>query len=205
PIHTDPTPRRPDPRRAARRARGRARRGQAGPAAGRAIGDRVQSLDEWRSAGWVHTYVSAEENEVDTRGLIRAALGQGRRVVIPVVRDGTRRLAHAVVDDPGALVVGPWGLLCPPPGHDRWLDDLARIDLVLVPGLAFDRGGRRLGLGGGYYDRFLAQLDAPRAGLTYDCLLLDELPVEPHDALVDWVVTESAAIRTRARCAPDLR
>ena len=86
--------------------------------------------------------------------------------------------------------------MTPPPDHDAWVEDLTAIGLVLVPGLAFDAQGRRLGYGGGYYDRFLRQTAAPRVGLTFDCLLLDEVPEEPHDVRVDVVLTELRLQRT---------
>lgn len=64
------------------------------------------------------------------------------------------------------------------------------VDVVLVPGLAFGRDGRRLGRGAGYYDRFLARLDADKVALTTSERVRPDLPLEPHDVLVDWIATE---------------
>ncbi len=166
-------------------------RGQA-EVSGQAILEQVLGLEAYRRAKLVHTYISSKENEVDTRALIGACLKQGKRVAVPVVMPGTKTLAHALIDGLDQLVVGPWGLAQPDPAAATWLPAEARIDLVVVPGLAFDRRGHRIGWGGGYYDRFLAQVQAVKIGLCYDALVLDRIPGEPHDVPVDMVVAETA-------------
>ena len=72
------------------------------------------------------------------------------------------------------------------------------MTLFVVPGVGFDRTGRRLGQGGGYYDRVLAACKRPAVGLAFSVQVVDELPVEPHDHPIDWLVTEHGALRTRA-------
>ena len=161
-------------------------------ASGQAIVEKVLSLEAYRGAKIVHTYVSSKKNEVDTRALICACFARGKRVAVPVVRPGTKTLAHALIDGLDQLVVGPWGLAQPDPAAATWLPAEAHIDLVVVPGLAFDRRGQRIGWGGGYYDRFLAQVHAVKIGLCYDALVLDCIPGEPHDVPVDMVVAETA-------------
>ena len=162
---------------------------------GQAILERVLGLEAYRRAKLVHTYVSSKENEVDTRALICTCLAQGKRVAVPVVMPGTKTLSHALIDDLDQLVVGPWGLAQPDPATATWLPAAARIDLIVVPGLAFDRRGQRIGWGGGYYDRFLAQVQTVKIGLCYDELVLDCIPGEPHDIPVDMVVAETAIYR----------
>lgn len=159
---------------------------------GQAILEKVLGLEAYRRAKLVHTYVSSKENEVDTCALICTCLKQGKRVAVPVVMSGTKTLAHALIDGLDQFVVGPWGLAQPDPAEATWLPAEARIDLVVVPGLAFDRRGHRIGWGGGYYDRFLAQEQAVKIGLCYDALVLDCIPGEPHDVPVDLVVAETA-------------
>lgn len=161
----------------------------------RAIVERVCGLEEYLRARLVHTYVSSKENEVDTWGLIQRCLEEGRRIAVPVVQRNSRRLRHAEIESLDQLEPGFWGLYEPRPDHGVWVEDLDEIDLVVVPGVAFDPSGRRLGMGGGFYDRFLRRVKAPKVGLTYDCLLLDDLPVEEHDVPVEIVVTESAVYR----------
>jgi 5-formyltetrahydrofolate cyclo-ligase len=157
---------------------------------------RVLALPEYAQAGLVHTYLATLENEVATTGVIDRARRSGRQVAAPVVVPGTRQLRHALVDRLDNWQPDRWGLLAPPADHSAWLEDLTQIGLVLVPGLAFDGAGRRLGYGGGYYDRFLRQTAAPRVGLTFDCLVLDQVPEEPHDVRVDLVLTETRLQRT---------
>lgn len=159
---------------------------------GQAILEKVLGLEAYCRAKLVHTYVSSKENEVDTRALICTCLEQGKCVAVPVVMPGTKALAHALIDGLDQLVVGPWGLAQPDPAAATWLPAEARIDLVVVPGLAFDRSGHRIGWGGGYYDRFLAQVQTVKIGLCYDELVLDCIPGEPHDVPVDMVVAETA-------------
>lgn len=158
-----------------------------------AMTERLQQLKAYQAARLLHIYVASVDNEVDTAGLIRQSLARGQEVAVPVVQSGTRVLRHALIQDLDQLQPGRWGLLEPAEGHPCWLEDLTRIDLVVVPGLAFDRRGNRLGLGGGYYDRFLTRVNAPKAGLIYRELLLDALPAEAHDIPMDLVVTEAAA------------
>lgn len=80
------------------------------------------------------------------------------------------------------------------PSGDARVISKEQIDVVLVPGLAFGRDGRRLGRGAGYYDRFLAEVEADKVGLTTSDRLRDDLPLESHDILVDWIATENGVL-----------
>ena len=75
---------------------------------------------------------------------------------------------------------------------------LARFDLVLVPGVAFDWHGHRLGRGKGFYDRILAAASGVKCGVAYDFQLLEEIPTEPHDAPVDFIATPSRCVRRKS-------
>ena len=117
-------------------------------------------------------------------------LSRGKRVVVPVTRPQTKRLALSEVRDPNTdLAPGAFGVWEPtaPRGRVRLRD----LDLVLVPGLAFDRQGHRLGHGHGYFDRLLDRLPKTTAtvGLAFRFQLLDRLPVDPHDRAVHTVLT----------------
>lgn len=158
---------------------------------------RVLALPAYLRTRLMHTYVSSLGNEMDTRLLIQCALEQGRRIVVPVVRRKSRRLRHAEIGSLHDLRPDQWGLLSPMPGRERWVRDITAIDLVLVPGVAFDTNGNRLGMGGGYYDRFLAGTAALRVGLTYDELLLEKINPDPHDVRMDVVVAPSRTIWCR--------
>jgi 5-formyltetrahydrofolate cyclo-ligase len=158
-----------------------------------AIASRVVALDPWCRSRTVHSYIGSMAGEVQTQELIRLALDQGRNVIVPVVPpDRGRRLLHARITSPEQdLATGPMGLR-QPPAELAGFDDFASLDLIIVPGLAFSSTGHRLGMGGGYYDRFLVEVAAPKIGLVSEQLLLDSIPRTDHDVRMDWVVTEAA-------------
>ncbi len=106
--------------------------------------------------------------------------------VIPRI-DGHHLVLHLY--DPTRLVRHRFGML--EPAADLPVVDPAALDVVLAPGVAFDRRGGRLGFGGGYYDRFLPTTPALRVGVTYDECLADALPCGEHDQRMGWIVTPS--------------
>jgi 5-formyltetrahydrofolate cyclo-ligase len=125
------------------------------------------------------------KDEPDLRPLIEKAVAQGKRVCLPKVSAGEM---HAYrYRDTGGLVRNDLGVLEPDASAERI--DTQEIDCVVVPGQAFSRDGRRLGRGGGYYDRFLAQL-APAAfsvGVCFSCQLIESIPFAAHDRAVRLV------------------
>lgn len=162
-----------------------------------AIAARLESLPAWRDAAVVHSYVGAVDGEVGTREIVERALAAGRTVACPRVRWDPPRLESWAIRSLDDLVEGRRGLWEPDPGRARLVPESA-LDLVVVPGLAFDRRGGRVGFGAGFYDRFLAGLDATTIGLAFSLQIMERLPVEPHDVPVDWVVTEGETIACRA-------
>lgn len=94
-----------------------------------------------------------------------------------------------------ATVVSRAGILEPPRGTPEV--ERGAVEVVLVPGLAFDRRGGRLGYGGGFYDRLLAGWDVPRVAVTSRPLVVEELPLEAHDARVDFLATEDGVVPVR--------
>jgi 5-formyltetrahydrofolate cyclo-ligase len=96
--------------------------------------------------------------------------------------------------DPARLVRHRFGML--EPAADLPVINPTHLDVVLVPGVAFDRRGGRLGFGGGYYDRFLPTTPALRVGTAFDECLADELPCTAHDQRVDWIATPTALLPT---------
>jgi 5-formyltetrahydrofolate cyclo-ligase len=166
-------------------------------AAGRAIRDAVLSLPETQMAGTVAAYVSVG-TEPDTRGLVYALWKRGTYVLLPLLL-GDNDLDWASYEGPDSLAAAPRGLLEPtePP---RGPAAVTSADLVIVPALAVDRGGRRLGRGGGSYDRALARVGAavPTVALIYDGELLDEVPAGRRDQRVRMVARPGEGI-TRLR------
>jgi 5-formyltetrahydrofolate cyclo-ligase len=162
-----------------------------------AIVERLEDMPVWRDARVVHTYVGAIAGEVATRGLVRRALAEGKRVVCPRVRWRPRGLESYAIGSLDDLVESRRGLWEPDPARTEPVA-VDAMDAVVVPGLAFDRSGWRIGFGAGLYDRFLSTVDAPRIALAFSLQLQDSLPVEPHDEPVDWIVTEGETIACRA-------
>jgi 5-formyltetrahydrofolate cyclo-ligase len=155
-------------------------------AAGRSIRDAVLSLPEIQMAGTVAAYLSVG-TEPDTRGLVYALWKRGTYVLLPLLQ-ADDDLDWASYEGPASLAAGPRGLL-EPTEPSRGVNAVTSADLVIVPALAVDRGGMRLGRGGGSYDRALARVGAavPTIALIYDDELLDEVPAGALDQRVRMV------------------
>ncbi len=162
--------------------------------ASRTIFSHLQALPVFQRARCIQTYV-ALRYEVDTHELIRRILREGKQVAVPRVGAGNT-LQHYFIDDFSALQTGAFGILEPPLDSNR-LAAVESFDLVLVPGLAFDRAGHRLGAGKGYYDRFLSGIQVPRIALAFGFQIVADIPIEPHDQRVDMIVTEEAVMACR--------
>jgi 5-formyltetrahydrofolate cyclo-ligase len=166
-------------------------------AAGRSIRDAVLALPEAQMAGTIAAYISVG-TEPDTRGLVYALWKRGSYILLPVLL-ADDDLDWASYEGPESLAAGPRGLLQPtePP---RGVAAVSSADLVIVPALAVDRAGRRLGRGGGSYDRALTRVGAavPTLALVYDGELVDEVPAGGHDQRVSMAARPSEGI-TRLR------
>ena len=160
---------------------------------GRLIRDHVLEMPQVTSAGTIAAYYSVG-TEPDTRGLIFALWKRGSYVVLPVLLpDGD--LDWASYEGPESLAPGPHGVL-QPVEPVRGTGTVARADVVLVPALAVDVRGRRLGRGGGSYDRALARVgpQVPTIALLYDSELLPSVPVDEHDQAVRAVARPEQGI-----------
>ena len=147
---------------------------------------------EWfRQAKTVMAY-AAIPPEVKLAPVLEAILAAGKTLILPRCEaDGIMTARR--IDDLRQLISGAYGI--PEPKPDAPVVSAAEIDLVLVPGLAFDRTGRRLGRGKGYYDRFLADFRGKTMGICGQ--LMPEIPVEQHDITMDAVATEHGIIICR--------
>jgi 5-formyltetrahydrofolate cyclo-ligase len=154
----------------------------------RAVAVRLDGLPAFHGARTLALYAPLG-TEVDALGIARRALERGVRVVFPRAVAGERRLEFARCD-PSALVRGSLGAGEPP--ADALPVALEEIDCVIMPGVAFSTDGLRLGRGGGYYDATLRAMPrATRIGVAFDLQVVPALPREPHDALLDAIVTEA--------------
>jgi 5-formyltetrahydrofolate cyclo-ligase len=160
---------------------------------------RVAALPAFRRARVVLAYASFG-SEVDTRPFLRRVLLSGRTLVLPRIERAARRLAlHEVESLDRDLQPGPWGIPEPVPGRCRPAAP-GTIGFVLVPGVAFDPDGGRVGHGGGYYDRLLAAWPRPAPPLVaaaFELQVVPAVPVLPADHRVDLVVTESGTYPRR--------
>jgi len=162
-------------------------------AAGRLLRDAVLGLPEAQMAGTVAAYLSVG-TEPDTRGLVFALWKRGTYVLLPVLR-ADNDLDWASYEGPGSLAAGRRGLLEPTEPR-RGVTAITSADLVIVPALAADRQGRRLGRGGGCYDRALARIGPAvlTVALLYDGELIDQVPAQAHDQPVRAVAQPGQGI-----------
>lgn len=161
-------------------------------AAGVAIARSLIELPQWRAAGVVMLYRPLG-SEPDLSLAIDAAIDARKRVLLPRSLPETASIeAVDLASRDATLKRDPLGV----PAPIGRAADPRSIDLVVVPGVAFDLRGGRLGRGGGYYDRFLASLAAGclRVGVCLDCRLLERVPTEPHDLAMDLLLTERRRI-----------
>lgn len=152
----------------------------------RCIADKVLTLAEEVAARTVFVYLSYG-SEPETHVLIRELLAWGIRVGVPVCDTKTHTMDAVALNAWEDLAPGAYGILEPQGGSVIPPDE---IDLILVPGLAFDKEGYRLGYGGGYYDRYLQDFHGVSAGLAFSVCCTDTLPRGTFDLPVSHVLTE---------------
>ena len=165
--------------------------------AGDAAARLITQLPEWKQATTVCLYASFG-GELPTDALMMVALLEGKRLLLPRVTNKTTLVLHEITD---LATLQPSRLGIREPKATAPIAPLAEAGLVLLPGLGFDAGGRRLGFGGGFYDRLLAK--SPRKtfllGHAHAFQLVPRLPEEAHDIKVKAVATPQGVIRCRAR------
>lgn len=167
------------------------------------IVDRFLALPEYAQAKTVMFYVDVRD-EVRTRQALPDALLSGKRIVVPYCLDGELELFH--LESMDELELGMYRILEPKVDlrtvKEKHLQP-EDLDLVMVPGVAFDRRGGRTGHGKGYYDKLLqhARKDAPLVALSFECQLFDEIPTGEYDIFMDKVVTEDNVFVGRGRSA----
>jgi len=159
------------------------------------------SLPEYAAAKTVLFYVDAR-SEVRTRHSLPAALQHGKRIVVPYCV--ANELELFLLTNMEELAIGAFKILEPKP-ELRALPEkkvaVQEIDLIMVPGVAFDRTGARMGHGFGYYDRLLehARPETPLVALAFECQLFPEVPTLPHDVHMDKIITEKAVYSGKGR------
>ncbi|MCM2370423.1 5-formyltetrahydrofolate cyclo-ligase [Aporhodopirellula aestuarii] len=165
------------------------------------ITDAVVDLAIYRHADCVMWYVDVRD-EVRTRQVLADQIASGKQIVVPYCVDDQLELFR--LESMEELVEGMYGVLEPKAELRGRPDKVASVDqlrLILVPGVAFDREGGRLGHGKGYYDRLLQNVrpDTLLVSLAFECQVFDKIPMQPHDVPMDLVVTQCKVYEGRGR------
>lgn len=173
---------------------------EARTALSRRILERLLEMPEYQNAQAVLGYMNFGA-EFYSRLWVEKALAARKEVWLPRVNHETGELdAYRIQDLQRDLITNMWGIDEPRPERCAKLDDLARLDFMLLPGIAFTREGARLGYGGGFYDKLLARFGTRvpvLAAAAFAMQIVEHLPQEPTDRKVEWLVTEDETIRCK--------
>ncbi len=160
----------------------------------REIEQKLFGLPEFRAAVMVMFYASFQ-SEVETHGMIRRALAEGKQVVLPKVKGKELELLEVTNFDQD-VSPGAWGIPEPDQGTRVNVQD---IGLIVVPGAVFDERGNRVGYGAGFYDKLLAQYSGATAALAFELQVVPQAPAHAHDVPMKKIVTEKRIIETSCK------
>ncbi|QSX08312.1 5-formyltetrahydrofolate cyclo-ligase [Alkalibacter rhizosphaerae] len=165
---------------------------------GRQIFQKIKEMDVYKRSSIVMAYVSFE-NEVDTFPMIQEMIQEGKTVITPICNFKDRTMKLAVTRNfPEGFMETKYGILELPMDHPEAVEP-EEVDLIITPGVAFTRDGKRLGYGAGFYDRLLSKKrpDCPTVCPAFTEFVLEDLPTDQYDLPVDYVVTKDELIDTR--------
>lgn len=154
---------------------------------------RKNTLEYIGSAKTVCIFLSAFK-EPDTFGIINELWSRQINVAVPISNTDSYTITLSYIDNMEDLKKGAYGIYEPSVVKKAKESDM---DVIFVPGLAFDRNGGRMGFGKGYYDRFLKNSRGIKIGLCYDFQLFDFIPTQSHDVPMDYIITEKETIKVR--------
>ena len=161
---------------------------------------RVIGLEKFQSAQWLFSYVSLEY-EVNTYPLIDHAQQLGKKMAVPVIFNKEKKRGRFVISEVWdrflEFEIGPFRIQQPKSQFIRPVEP-KKIEIAMIPCVAFDKKGRRLGHGKGFFDRFLGELSVGclKVGIGFDFQLVSELPQEPHDLPLDLIVTDRQIVHS---------
>lgn len=161
-----------------------------------AITRRLLQMPAYQQASTVLGYMNFG-SEYAAEQWVNQALAQGKRLILPRVNRHANRLdLYVVADLESQLAAGLWGIREPVVACCERLIDINEVEFALLPGVAFDRNGARLGYGGGFYDKLLAPVASrmTRVAAAFELQLAQSVPEEPTDVRVGWLVTETETI-----------
>ena len=156
-----------------------------------AIVERFQSLEVFQPSEIIALY-KAIAGEVSIEPLFSECWKRGKQTCIPIFNEKTRIYEMAEITESTSFRTGHYGIQEPVAPS---LLEITKINLIVVPGVGFDSAGNRLGRGGGYYDRILAELRGISVGVAFDFQIFSDIPCENHDKPVDFVMTETKFLK----------
>ncbi len=151
---------------------------------------KLEGKKAFKDAGTIMMYISAYK-EPETLPVIEHLLEQGKRVIVPVSSTETNTIVPTYIETTSELEKGAYGILEPTIIRPVNKKD---IDIIVMPGIAFDMHRNRLGFGKGYYDKFLKDTNAKKIALCYDFQIIDDLPIDDHDIPMDLILTEEGEV-----------
>jgi len=155
------------------------------------IADQLFDTPFWKNSSTVMLYVSFR-NEVMTEQIYRRGWQEGKTMLIPICSSQDGIMTMSILSSYEQLVPNRYGIPELPAAMQQIVSP-EKIDLCIIPGIAFDRNGNRLGFGAGYYDRYLAQIrkNVPRVALAHSCQIYDGLlPTDRYDLPIHYMLTE---------------
>jgi 5-formyltetrahydrofolate cyclo-ligase len=161
-----------------------------------AITERLLQLPDYQQANVVLGYMNFGA-EFDSSAWVKQVLADGKRLALPKVNRQTNQLDLYWVDDLASqLAVGLWGIPEPVIERCERLNSLNEVEFALLPGVAFTRRGARLGYGGGFYDKLLAQIEhrPTLVAAAFGLQVVEDIPQEATDVKVEWLITEQEII-----------
>ncbi len=153
----------------------------------------LKNCDIFKKAKSIHIYIS-KKYEPKTHKMIKFCWENSKKVSVPCVIPGTFELFHSELNSFDELSIQAFGVSEPSPKKKNATNPES-LDLIIVPGIAFDLNGGRIGYGKGFYDRFLAQTRAFRLALAFDFQVIENIPTEFHDVLMNGIITQTKNIR----------
>ena len=168
------------------------------------ISDKYLELDSYKEAGIIFVY-SAMEQEIPTKRIIHTALNDGKKVTLPKIRTGVKagaKMDFVFINKNTEYKSGVYGILEPVSDEFINVNDIKDKIEMLIPGLCFDLRGRRIGYGGGYYDRYLSQYPEDKfhiTALACEYQIFESLPFNENDKPVNLIVTENRCIEIDER------
>jgi len=152
------------------------------------IRNRLFATSLWHGAGTIGVTLSIGR-EIETMAIITKAWTEAKRVAVPKCNPNNRTLSFYELQTFSQLESGFFGLMEPNTSKTEAITQDS-LDLLIVPGIVFNHQGYRIGYGGGYYDRLLSDYEGVTVSLLLESQMIGDIPIEPHDQRVDWMITE---------------